>query len=122
MATTTYQTAVNNWRMRANQFAAAGIPSSQWSQQYQKNKAGVLQGRTPMTNADVYAGVVSAVRGPQIQDPTNEIAHHSSFLSSIGDVVKNAGKDIAGMVTGLEGIPHILLHLPQEADQTGKLD
>ena len=83
--------------------------------------AGVLQGRTPMTNADVYAGVVSAVKGPQIQDPTNEIAHHSSLLSTIGDVVKNVPKDIGGMVTGLEGIPHILLHLPQEVDNTGKL-
>ena len=109
---TTYQTALNNWRMRANQFSTAGIPQSQWSQLYHQDMAGVLQGRTPMTNADVYAGVVSAVKGPQIQDPTGVIAHHSSILSTIGDVVKNAPRDVGGMITGLEGIPHILMHLP----------
>jgi len=118
---TTYQTAINNWRARANQFAAAGIPASQWSQLYHQDMAGVYQGRQPMTNADVYAGVVSAVRGPQIQDPTAETAHHASILSTIGHVISNAPKDIAGMVTGLEGIPHILMHLPQEVDNTGRL-
>lgn len=121
MAATTYQQALTTWQKRAGQFAAAGVPQSVWSKLYYQDMAGVYQGRQPMTDADVYTGIVSAVNGPVIKDPTATIAHHSSILSTIGHVISNVPKDIGGIITGLEGIPHILMHLPSEIDNTGQL-
>ena len=115
------QQALKNWNVRSGQFTSAGVPPATWSVLMNHDMEGVYAGRAPMTNAEVYAGVKSAVLGPQVQDPTNVVAHHSSVLQTIWDVTKNVPKDVSSIILGLEGIPHILMHLPSEADNTYQL-
>ena len=65
MASSTLQTTYRDWSRRAGQFQQAGIPTGIWQHLYQRDIQQVYQGGQPMTDAEVYAGVQSAVHGPQ---------------------------------------------------------
>lgn len=125
MATTPLQTAQADWRRRASVFAQQGVPQETWAGLYQRDMAGVYQGNQPMSDAEVYAGVKSAVAGPQIQDP--QPAHGTGggikgILSGIGDTIGNIPSDIGGIITGApHGIAHAIWDLPHELPDTMNL-
>src|SRR5215467_6827984 len=122
MTTPKLQLAINDWRRRANQFEQAGVPESAWEMLYKRDLYNVGNlGGTPMTDADVYAGVQSAMHGPQIQDPKPEHGGHG-WWSGITDVIGNISSDIKGIVTGFgPGIAHVVAHLPSELENSGEL-
>lgn len=121
MPSTTLQTVYRDWSRRAEQFAHANIPTSSWQQLYQRDVQGVYQGGQPMSDAEIYAGVQSAVRGPQIGDPAPQHGGHG-ILSVITDTIGNIPSDIKGIITGFPaGIAHTAAHFPSELSNTGKL-
>lgn len=121
MALTPYQTAQKDWASRASQFRNANIPDAAWQQLYYRDMQGVFSGSQPMSNSEIYAGVSAAMGGTRLNDPLRPTGGGGSFLSHIGDIIKNVPSDVSSIITGLEGIPHLIAHFPQEVDQTGKL-
>lgn len=112
MALDPLQTAQNNWQRRSIVFRNAGIADSSWSELYKRDIGSVSRGSQPMSDAEIYAGVQSAVRGPQIQDPTNPHGGHGWF-SNVSDFVGNVGRDIKEIVLGAPGgIAHMIKGFP----------
>jgi len=122
MASSTLQLAQQNWNRRAAQFAQAGIHPGQWQQLYQRDIQGVYQGGQPMSDAEIYAGIQSAVQPtPAIQDPQPQHGGHG-FLSGVLDVVGNIPHDIGGIITGFPAaIAHTAAHFPSELNNTVSL-
>lgn len=121
MASTVIQTAQTDWRRRANEFRSANIPDSTWTKLYNQDITNVDNGGQPMSDAEVFAGIQSAVHGPQIQDPTRQHGGHGLF-SGITDTLGNIGSDISGIVTGWPaGVESVARHFPSEVTNTAKL-
>ena len=125
MASNAIQLATAAWQRRASQFRANGIPDYTWTRLYQRDMNSVMGGSQGMTDAEVYAGISSAVKGPQIQDPQQQHGHGSGLfgvLSGIAQTIGNIPHDISDIIHGAPaGMYNIARHFPSELTNTGEL-
>lgn len=114
MARSPYQTTLGAWQKRVQQVRSRNLPDSLWKELAQKDISNVLQGHTPMSDAEVSAAFMAGAGNPLIKDP--------QAGSSLVDIPGNIASDVQGLVTDfIPGVAGYVTSLPEQLHDFVKL-